>query len=141
MSTTTRPIHIGGPPREAGTQKMALSPLSPRRRRPSTRSLLQFWVWIIVALLGEMGLLFFSFGPMIQAVFHDLAAVLGRAPTADGSWFPVVQWTGFALSALMLVIGLRGLGREQEAGRREAESWDDTTAFRGISRSEPGQAA
>jgi hypothetical protein len=115
--------------------------MSPRRRRPSTRTLLLFWLWITVALLGEMGLIFCGLGPVFRAVFIALAAALGRVPTADAPWFPVVRWTGFALSGLMLTIGLRGLSREQDVSRREAASLDETPTLRGIGRSETGQAA
>ena len=76
-----------------------------------------------MALLGEMGLIFFGLGPVFRAVFIELAAVVGRVSMADAPWFPVVRWTGFALSALILAIGLRGLSREQEAARRESDSW------------------
>jgi len=57
---------------------------------------------------------------VFRAVFIELAAVVGRVSRADAPWFPVVRWTGFALSALILATGLRGLSREQ------ADSWDVT---------------
>jgi len=125
MSTTTRQVY-GRPPGNAGPREPSPPAVSPSRRQPSTRSLLTFWIWMTVALLGEMGLIFFGLGPVFRAVFIELAAVVGRGSTADAPWFPVVRWTGFALSALILATGLRGLSREQEAARREADSWDVT---------------
>jgi hypothetical protein len=76
------------------------------------------WVWLFVALLGEMGLALVVAGAFTEMSLLGLAAGSGGSRLGPSVTFSVLWWAAGAVSAFLLVIGLRGLGREQRVARR-----------------------
>jgi hypothetical protein len=74
-----------------------------------------FWVWLSIALLGEMGIAVFVLGALTEAGALWLGAELALAP--ERSVASSSLWWLAGSSAVMLLVGLGGLRREQRADR------------------------
>jgi hypothetical protein len=75
-----------------------------------------FWVWLSIALLGEMGIALFILGALADAGALWLGAELALAP--EGAIASSSLWWLAGASVAMLLIGLGGLRHEQRADSR-----------------------
>jgi hypothetical protein len=75
-----------------------------------------FWVWLFLALLGEMGIALFILGGLANAGALWLGAELALAPGRSFAYTSL--WWLAGASAVMLLVGLGGLQHEQHADPR-----------------------
>lgn len=76
------------------------------------------WVWLFVALFGEIGLALFVVGALTEMSLLGLAAGFGGSRLGPSVTFSFLWWVDGALSAFLLVVGLRGIKHEQRVARR-----------------------
>jgi hypothetical protein len=90
-----------------------------RGGQPSGWRLLLFFLWLVVGLVGEVGLVLSLFGLFAQrAILRTVVALAGfpadmAAIPSSTSW-----WVSIGMSTLLLMIGLVGLAWEQRDARR-----------------------
>lgn len=75
-----------------------------------------FWVWLFLALLGEMGIALFILGAFADAGALWLGTELALAP--ERSIASSSLWWLAGASVVMLLVGLGGLRHEQRADPR-----------------------
>lgn len=139
-NTDGRTTRLGGSHRAVEASPGGPSP-SHEEEKASAWRLLLFLVWMMVALLGEVGLVVSIAGLFVQgamlwtaAQFSGLAAISVVAPFA-------LWWVGVGLSALLLTIGLIGLMREQREARGGHRNRAETPDERSGHKSQGNQAA
>ncbi|MGH2555885.1 MAG: hypothetical protein ACRDHO_09245 [Actinomycetota bacterium] len=83
-----------------------------------------FLAWLIVALIGEVGLVVSLAGLVVQGSIQSAAMQLAGFPGSFLVSPTVAWWLGLGISVLMLAVGLTGLAVEQRkarGGRRRRE--------------------
>lgn len=75
------------------------------------------WIWMLVALLGEMGLALFFLGAVAEMSLLGMASGFGGPTLGPSVTFSLQWWAVGALSAFLLSIGLIGLSHEQRVAR------------------------
>ncbi|HET7869539.1 MAG TPA: hypothetical protein VFM85_04380, partial [Actinomycetota bacterium] len=80
-----------------------------RRERPSAWRLLLFFVWLVVGMVGEVGILLPIIGPTFQRVMLRTAVEFAGFP-ADLPIIPSAsRWVSIGLSTVLLTVGFVGV--------------------------------